>query len=113
MCRFSKEKKAVLAAAAGVFFLWTVAVGCYASDISQTFSGICDEDEYVLLLQKNNHLEIFDCRGNYMGNCRAVMDDFQWAITVGKDELICYSDGEKWNVYSMEKLENVLEFPEE
>lgn len=111
MYRFNKRKKAILAALLGLFCVGIIPAGCLAEEYDTSSPGICDEDEYVLILRENNHAEIFDSQGTYIGNCRQALDRYQWAVTVKKDDLLCYSDEEKWSVFSMEKLETVLEFP--
>ncbi|MDO5424211.1 MAG: hypothetical protein Q4F41_10830 [Eubacteriales bacterium] len=74
---------------------------------------ICGEDEYVLLLNKNNYAEIYDSQGNAVGTCRAILDSYYWAATIPKDSLLCYNDGETWSVFSMQTLQTILEVPAE
>ena len=75
--------------------------------------GLCDEDRYLLLKAPgNSNVAIYDSNGVQVGECRAAMEGYQ-ALTVGKNALLSFSDGEKTHVYSMAELKYVLEFPQD
>lgn len=118
MFRSGKFFKSAAVVAAGLCLLNFINTSCLAAEAASTSRTkneqaweLCGEEEYLLLSEGNHYAGIYDSTGILVGRCRAYLEEAFGAAVVKKDSIVDYADGSVRQMFSMERLQNVLEFP--